>query len=328
MKTVIGTDITFAKLLLEKDELVAIPTETVYGLAGNALSPVAVTKIFEVKNRPSFNPLILHIKSIDEIEKYAIVKSEYYQFLQEFMPGPFTILLPKRDNIPDILTAGSDKVAIRVPQHPLTQQLLHHLDFPLAAPSANPFGYVSPTSAQHVYENLQNKIPYVLDGGEATIGIESTIAEIKNDQLIIHRLGGKSVENIQEHSILPVILVTQTAKFQTSGQLKSHYATSTPLYLGNVAELIYQQAGKKIAVISFYTDYSGTNVTTFPLSTHRNLTEAAATLFKTMREIDQLNFNIIIAEHFPEEGLGRAINDRLKRAQFIYRDETNVDSKQ
>ena len=176
MHTITGTDIEKAKQFLMNGELVAIPTETVYGLAANALNEEAVIKIFEVKNRPSFNPLIIHCDSWQTAQQYVQQVPEKAHLLAEkFTPGPLTFLLAKRNIIPDLVTAGSEKVAIRIPNHPLALALLQSLDFPLAAPSANPFGYISPTTAAHVFENLNEKIPYILDGGSATIGLESTI---------------------------------------------------------------------------------------------------------------------------------------------------------
>lgn len=321
MNTIIGTDIIEAKELLEKDEVVAIPTETVYGLAGNALSEKAIAKIFEVKNRPQFNPLIMHIYSTDEIKKYTYADDEVLAFAKQFMPGPLTMLLKKKNSVPDLLTAGSDKVAIRIPKHPLTLQLLQSLDFPLAAPSANPSGYVSPVTAEHVLQGLKGKIPYILNGGACVVGVESTIVELQNDKLIVHRLGGMSVEEIQSKTDLPVVLQTHDERPQTSGKMKSHYATKTPLIMGDVNSLLQEYKSKKIALLSLKpSDIHQSNVTIFPLSETGNLTEAASKLFSTMRNIDEQSFDIIITEHFPDKGLGRAINDRLSRAQYIYKE--------
>jgi L-threonylcarbamoyladenylate synthase len=319
MTTVIGNDISTAASLLTNDELVAVPTETVYGLAGNALSETAIAKIYAAKSRPQFNPLIMHVHSIEQIHKYAEVNENVLKILKHFMPGPFTVLLPKRSNVPDLLTAGSNKVAVRIPAHSLTQELLSLIDFPLAAPSANPSGYISPVSAQHVLEGLNGKIAYILDGGECTVGIESTIAEIENDEIIIHRLGGLSVEDIQNKTGLSVRIETQHNKPTTSGQLKSHYAPNTPLYVGDIENRIAENNDKRIAVISFYKSYDAENITNYILSENKDFTEAASKLFKVLRETDNGNYDLILAEKFPDEHLGPAINDRLNRAQHMYK---------
>jgi L-threonylcarbamoyladenylate synthase len=319
MTTTIGTDISIAAALLKNDELVAVPTETVYGLAGNALSENAIAKIYAAKNRPQFNPLIMHLPSLESILLYAQVNEEILNVLKHFMPGPFTVLLPKKMNVPDLLTAGSNKVAVRIPAHELTQQLLAAVQFPLAAPSANSSGYISPVSAQHVYEGLNGKIAYILDGGECTVGIESTIAEIQNNEIIVHRLGGLSLEEIKTKSGLNVRIETQHDKPTTSGQLKSHYAPNTPLYVGDIEKRIAENKDKKIAVISFHTTYKGNNISNYILSEKKDFTEAASKLFKVLRETDNGEYDVILAEKFPEEHLGPAINDRLNRAQVIYK---------
>ncbi len=314
--TEIGIDIDKAVALLNANEVVAIPTETVYGLAGNALKNEAVIKIFEAKKRPFFNPLILHLASVELIEKFAWVDEISLLLAQHFMPGPFTLLLNKKDIVPDLVTAGSAKVAIRIPNHSLTNQLLTQLKFPLAAPSANPFGYVSPVSAKHVQQGLQGKIPYILDGGNCNIGLESTIVEVENDNVILHRAGGLAIEEIEAIISKKIIVATHHSKPQTSGQLKSHYATTTDLLQGNVDELIKKHQGKNIAILSFKKQYD--NVETqnqFILSPSENLNEAAQNLFATMRKLDEINYDIILAEVFPNKGLGLAINDRLQRAQ-------------
>lgn len=319
MLAIIGNDIKKAKQLLMNGDVVAIPTETVYGLAANALNADAVIKIYEVKNRPSFNPLIVHCADWTEAEKYVKQIPEKARILaQKFTPGPLTFLLDKKDIIPDIVTAGSPKVAIRIPDHPLTLALLKSLDFPLAAPSANPFGYISPTSAQHVFANLHDKIPYILDGNISTVGLESTIIGFdENEKVILYRYGGISAEMIEE-TLGEKISVEKkdTHKPVTSGRLKSHYAPHTSLYTGNIDELIESNKGKKIAVISFAKHYEGIDIADqFILSPNRDLAEAAKNLFAVLRMIDQLNVDVILAEILPDEGIGRAINDRLERAK-------------
>ncbi len=323
MVTTIGTNITLAASILANNQLVAIPTETVYGLAANALSSSAVSSIFEVKKRPFFNPLIVHVSCIEAIEQYAEIDTISLQLAQRFMPGPFTLLLPKKNIVPDIVTAGSSKVAIRVPNHGITLSLLQQLPFPIAAPSANIFGYVSPTTAEHVFDGLQNAIPYILDGGPCAIGVESTIVEVVNDTIIVHRTGGISVEEIKEVTNKKIITLQNKTKEtpETPGQLMSHYATTIPLIIGdNIEQLIHQYKEKRIAIISLSNGYHHyPTIKTFPLSIHNNLKEAAANLFATMRLVDALDVEVILAEIFPQEGLGLAINDRLQRAQHLYK---------
>lgn len=319
MQTIIGTDIQEAIRFLEQNEVVAIPTETVYGLAGNALNDSSVAKIYAAKNRPAFNPLIIHISGIDQITKYAELDEISAKLASAFMPGPLTLLLPKKSTVPDITTAGSSKVAIRVPNHSLTQSLLKSISFPLAAPSANPSGYISPTMATHVYQGLHGKIPYILDGGPTTVGVESTIAEVYSDHILLHRTGGIDELQLEAVSGLPVRIPQDEAVPETPGQLKSHYAPNTPLYRGDVERLIQEHNDKKIAIISFSKMYSGKNITSYPLSTNGSLPEAANQLFATLRKIDDLAFDVILAEYFPTEGIGAAINDRIGRAQAEYR---------
>ena len=191
--TTIGKDLDQAKMLLERGELVAIPTETVYGLAANGLSVAAIARIYEAKNRPQFNPLILHVANLEQAQRLVTeLPDACKRLMQAFSPGPITYLLPKSSLVPDMVTAGSARVAIRIPAHPMALELLTMLDFPLAAPSANPSGYVSPVSALHVFEGLQGKIPYILDGGNCTVGLESTIVGFEEGKVVIHRLGGIS----------------------------------------------------------------------------------------------------------------------------------------
>ena len=320
MITETGIDIDKAAKLLMEDELVAIPTETVYGLAGNALSDTAVAKIYAAKKRPSFNPLILHISSIDQIKLYADIDLQSMILAKVLMPGPLTLLLPKKNNVPDITTAGSNKVAIRVPNHPLTQALLKNINFPLAAPSANPSGYISPTTATHVYEGMHNIIPYILDGGETSIGLESTICEVDGNQIILHRSGGISEAQLTDLTGLKVVSKNNNDSLQTPGQMKSHYAPNTPLIRGNIEESLLKYIDKKIGVISFKKDYADHHgVSSFVLSPEGNIAEAANKLFATLRKLDKLTLDIIITEIFPNEGIGAAINDRLNRAQFIHK---------
>jgi L-threonylcarbamoyladenylate synthase len=311
----LGTDIVEAKRWLEQGQLVAIPTETVYGLAGNALNPDAVLSIFKTKKRPSFDPLIVHTDSIEKTERWVKDFPAPLKVLAKAVwPGPLTILLPKRELIPDIVTSGLDTVGVRIPHHPLTLSLLKSLDFPLAAPSANPFGYISPTQAEHVNHQLGELIPYILDGGACEIGIESTIVTWENNQLHVLRLGGLSVEAIEDISQQKVMLnLNQSSNPQAPGMLKSHYAPRKPLYIGNLEQLAKQHEDKRIGVLSFQQTIPAAYIQRV-MSTQGDTHEASKNLFRFLRELDQSDAEVLITEFVPDFNLGRAINDRLRRA--------------
>lgn len=314
----IGKDIARAKSLLGQGELVAIPTETVYGLAGNALDPEAAALIFETKNRPAFDPLILHTSSIERVEAFVSTFPEKLRILAEaFWPGPLTLLLPRKPIVPDLVTSGLERVAVRVPKHPLTLALLESLDFPLAAPSANPFGYISPTKPEHVDAQLGEKIQYILDGGACNVGLESTIVGLEEDEIVIYRLGGLEISEIERLVGQVKIKDHSSSNPQAPGLLESHYAPRKPFVLGDLKVLIKGNLENKadFSVLSF-SDF-------FPeipfenqiaLSPERNFHEAAKNLFSAMRKLDEGNSSLILAELLPDEGLGRAINDRLRRA--------------
>lgn len=322
METLIGTDIDHAAALLSKGEVVAIPTETVYGLAANALNPDAVLRIYEAKHRPRFNPLILHVPSVEAFERYARdIPKACHQLAAAFCPGPLTFLLPKRPEVPDIVTAGSDLVALRIPAHPMALELLSRLSFPLAAPSANPSGYVSPVTAAHVIQGLGGRIPYILDGGPCTVGLESTIVSFRDGEIRIHRYGAVTPEDIERVTgKTPQEAFGQHNAPDAPGQLKSHYAPERPLFMGDIMTLIQAHAGKRIAVISFMDPLlEPAPACSWVLSPSGDLHEAARNLFQALRSADAAEVDLIIAEVFPGEGLGWAINDRLSRAQFIHR---------
>lgn len=313
----IGNDIKQAANLLKQGLLVAIPTETVYGLAANALNQMAVARIFEVKKRPFFDPLIIHLHSIEQVNNYVRYFPENLQRLAKaFWPGPLTILLPKKNIIPDIVTAGLDQVAVRIPNHVLALSLLKELDFPLAAPSANPFGYISPTTAEHVNKQLGKDIDYILNGGACSVGIESTIVGLEEEKVCIYRLGGLTISEIEGVIAEKIILKTQDAENPNSpGRLKSHYAPKKPIYIGNLNQLASRIKNKKIGILAFGElpdefDYHYL----LNLSEKKDMKEAAANLFSCLRQLDESNVDIIICDWFPESGLGEAINDRLKRA--------------
>jgi len=309
----IGTDILKAKALLENGDLVAIPTETVYGLAGNALQPEAVTKIFQVKERPEFDPLIVHVPNFDHVQKYAAeIPAGAALLAKHFWPGPLTLLLKKKDVIPDLVTSGLDTVGLRCPDHALTRELLSALAFPLAAPSANPFGYVSPTRPAHVNDQLGQKIPYILDGGPCGVGIESTIVGFEKNVPVVYRMGGLSVEAIEGVVGKIILQAYSSSNPKTPGQLKSHYAPGHKVVIGKIEELLRRYPTQTCGLLTFQKNYH------FPyqyvLSPSGTLEEAAQNLFTALREFDKMPIDIILSEPVPDQGLGRAINDRIRRA--------------
>lgn len=307
----VGTDRDRAADLLRRGDLVAIPTETVYGLAANAFDEAAVLKIFAAKQRPSFDPLIVHIGRPEDVQRVVRELPPGAQLLMDtFWPGPLTLVLPKQVGVPDIVTSGLDTVGVRMPAHPLSLDLLRRIDFPLAAPSANPFGYVSPTTARHVADQLGEKVPYILDGGPCSVGVESTILGWEAGAWRLYRPGGIAVEAIEavigrvEPALKQVLPVAP-------GMLESHYAPRKPVHIGDVHALLAQHAGK-VGVISFTTRYEAARCKV--LSPTGDLEEAARHLFAALRTLDASDVDVILAEVFPDHGLGRAINDRLRRA--------------
>lgn len=312
----IGTDLQLAKAELEAGRLVAIPTETVYGLAANALNEQAVLEIFKAKNRPTFDPLILHAGSLEQVRSLLLeVPPLAEQLFETFSPGPLTILLPRTPQIPDLVTAGLPTVAVRIPRHPLTLELLQSLDFPLAAPSANPFGYVSPTRPEHVAAQLEDQVAYILDGGRSEVGLESTIVQISEEgTLEVLRKGGLPIEELENYGPVEVF-EHSTSNPRAPGMLKSHYSPKTPLQLGYLDDLIAEYPQKRLGILAFKRTISGVPVDRqCVLSESGDLAEAARNLFASIRSLDALDVDIILAEWVPEKGLGRAINDRLRRA--------------
>ena len=317
--SIISKDIQKAITLLRAEKLVAIPTDTVYGLAGNIFSEKAIKSIFETKNRPFFNPLIVHIHSIDILETIVSHVPEKAKLLADaFWPGSMTLVLKKQSTIPDLITAGKDTVAVRIPNHPVTLELLKQLSFPLAAPSANPFGSISPTKPEHVDRYFKNNIEQVLDGGTCKSGIESTIIGFENDEPIIYRLGALAIEDIEKIVGKVVIKNKKEENPEASGMLNKHYAPSTQTLLtNNILEEIKSHQGKRIGVLTFKTDLKNHTITSqIILSKNGNITEAASRLYDAMHNLDHQNLDVIIAEKFPDFGLGKSINDRLQRATF------------
>lgn len=309
----IGSSVTEAAQLLRKGEVVAIPTETVYGLAGNALNTQAVAHIFEVKQRPSFDPLIIHVPDLTTARSYvAQLPQKAIALAERFWPGPLTLVLPRKKNIPDLVTAGLDTVAVRCPAHPLTQQLLALLDFPLAAPSANKFGRISPTRAEHVNEQLGNEIPYILDGGPCPVGVESTIVGFHDEQPVIYRLGGIAMEDIEKVTGKVQLELHSASNPRTPGQLTRHYAPRKKIILGKIEELLKQHPAHCTGILTLNKDFHSPYQR--QLSPSGNLREAAQNLFQYLRELESMPVDVILAETVEDVGLGRAINDRLRRA--------------
>ncbi|WP_229203428.1 L-threonylcarbamoyladenylate synthase [Dyadobacter jejuensis] len=311
----ITESIEAAKEVLDRGELVAIPTETVYGLAGNALDVDAVLKIFDTKKRPAFDPLIVHTHTLKKVEELVrTIPLAARQLAEAFWPGPLTLLLPKSELIPDLVTSGLDTVAIRIPKHPMTLELLAILDYPLAAPSANPFGYISPTTAEHVNQQLGGEIELILNGGEAEIGIESTIIGFEDGNPVVYRLGGYAIEEIERVAGPVKVFPHSSSNPQAPGMLKSHYAPRKPFYLMERGQLAQDQSVSTGYLLfdRYLPDVAESDQ--LLLSPTGDMQEAARNLFSYLRRLDQLSYAKIFAEEVPEIGLGRAINDRLRRA--------------
>lgn len=313
----ISRDIDKAVALLNSNKQVAIPTETVYGVAGNIFSEQAIRGIFEIKKRPLYNPLIVHIHSATVLEKYAqTIPEKALQLAQAFWPGSLTLVLPKKDHIPDLITAGKDTIALRVPKHPVTLALLEKLDFPLAAPSANPFGSISPTTAQHVASYFPNQLELILEGGPCEKGIESTIVGFDQEKPIIYRLGAIAVEDIEAIVGPTPILNKKESAPDAPGMLSRHYApTTTTVLVEDVYAFAKANPTKKIGALSFTKTAPLENIViSHTLSPSGNLEEATAALYATLHALDKEKVDIIVAQQFPDHGLGRSINDRLQRA--------------
>ena len=298
-------DTAAAAEILRSGSLVAFPTETVYGLGADARNNMAVANIFAAKSRPHFNPLIVHVANLEAVEKIAELSKPAYALAAAFWPGPLTLVLPRHAErgLSDLVTAGLDTVAIRVPAHPLAQKLLNAFNGPVAAPSANPSGKISPTTADHVIEGLSGKIAAVIDGGRCGVGLESTIIGFDNGPVLL-RSGGLPIEVI-EAALNTKIAQNSSNTITAPGQLKSHYAPSAKLRLNAEAP----ESGETWLGFGHH-DF---NVPNLNLSENHDLTEAAANLFAHMRALDKISTKIAVAP-IPLTGLGLAINDRLERA--------------
>jgi len=318
--------------ILAKGQLVALPTETVYGLAADATDSDAVAKIFEAKERPSFDPLIVHVDGEEMLHQVAKIPSDIAETVQKlikrYWPGPLTLILPKQENISDLVSSGLKTVAVRCPKNPIIRKVIQKLGRPLAAPSANRFGRISPTSASAVTKELDGRIPLIVDGGASTEGLESTIIsfeknpeEGKKDIIQILRYGPITREELRDFGKVQKIkpIIDQNSP-QAPGQLASHYAPSTPLRLIENWEDFQPEDGKRYALLSYkgdskgYTHKFNWSITEALSPGTGKQSEAAVRLFFIMRKLDEAGVDEIIVEPCSDRGLGAAIMDRLRRA--------------
>lgn len=303
--------------ILRRGGIVAFPTETVYGLGAVAFNEAAVARVFEAKQRPRFDLLIVHVGDFDQASRLVKEIHPSARLLMErFWPGPLTIVLPKAPGVPDLVTAGLPTVAVRMPRHPLALELIRCTGEPIAAPSANPFGATSPTNVQHVEDGLAGKVDMVLDGGACVVGIESTIVSFASDRPALLRPGGVSVEEVESViGPLPVAPSSGSHAVLAPGMLPKHYAPRTPVRVLSGSIPPPQDGANRIGVLAFQgVPRSETFAAVEVLSEFGDLREAAKHLFSALRRLDQQNLDVILAQKFPDVGLGLAINDRLMRA--------------
>jgi L-threonylcarbamoyladenylate synthase len=303
--------------LLRKGEVVALPTETVYGLAADALNPVAVAKVFEAKVRPRFDPLIVHLPDEKWLERVAKIdnrsRAPIKKLTAQFWPGPLTLVFDREPIVPEIVTAGLDTVAVRMSSHPVFTEIISAFGKPLAAPSANRFGRVSPTTAQHVFDELGGRIPLIFDAGPTAHGIESTIIAVQDNKIDILRRGPITAEQLAEFGKVDIVRASQ--KISAPGQLRSHYAPKTPLRLIDNAESFPLVKDHRVGLLAWNASIPEERFAAVrTLSQRQDLREAAANLFRCIRELDELDLDLIVAERVPAQGLGAAILDRLERA--------------
>lgn len=293
--------------MLARGELVSFPTETVYGLGADATNGNAVAGIYKAKNRPDFNPLIVHIYDAAMADKYVKMNDTAKRLAKHFWPGPFTMVLPKKEtgNLSDLVSAGLDTVAIRVPEHDVARSLLKHFGRPIAAPSANISGRISPTTAAHVDGEFGDELQMIINGGPCNKGIESTIVKVTDDNIILLRPGSITIDDIEAATGISVKLGNKEKKPSSPGQLESHYAPNAKMRL-NVTK---PKETECLLAFGTVPVHPGLN-----LSSSGNLTEAATNLFSMLRELDSAGYQTIAVSPIPQTGLGLAINDRLKRA--------------
>jgi len=315
----LSSSVIRAKKWLDKNEVIAIPTETVYGLAASIYSKKAIDSIYSIKNRPSTNPLIVHIKSDKELYKYVQnIPIKAKLLAKTFWPGPLTLVLPRTNLIPDYITANNETVAIRVPNHRLTLELLSNLDYPLAAPSANPSNHVSSTTAQHVEKYFNSILPYVLDGGDCKNGLESTIIGFEKGEPIVYRLGALTIENIE--LVVGKVKIRKNLKEAETpiapGMFSKHYAPKTPFFVvDNIDVFLESVTTDSVVYIGHQSMINHSKIKCqLLLSETGNVEEMASNLYKKLLEADSAGGDIIVTTWFENKNLGMSINDRLKRA--------------
>lgn len=315
----ITSNISQAVHALNQGELVAIPTETVYGLAGSAFNEQAIQKIFQLKNRPTCNPLILHTHCISEVSKFVKeIPPIAFKLAEAFWPGPLTLLLPKKSIIPHSVTSGSHLVAVRIPNHNVTLDLLKQLEFPLVAPSANPYTRISPTNSKMVDDYFGDALPCILEGDICSKGIESTIVGFHENAPVIYRQGAISVDAIEFIAGKSKVLATKSEKVTTPGMSPVHYAPRTSFQIvDGLSNFIVQNPNLNIGVLALgKLEINQQNIRIIHLSITGDLEEASANLYKSMYDLDGMNLDCIIIEKFPEIGIGKSLNDRIQRASF------------
>ena len=309
------TSVSEAARFLQAGEVVAIPTETVYGLAGNAFYPKALAKIFAAKERPTFDPLIVHIADIAQLTDIAKdIPDSAYRLAEAFWPGPMTIILPKKDCIPDLCTSGLSSVAVRFPSHPIAQAIIKESGLPLAAPSANLFKHVSPTTAEHVAAQLADRIAGIVDGGPCSVGVESSIISLTGEKPTVLRPGAITPEMFAK-VLGDVAIKESTSKpgqpMLAPGQCDTHYRPQVPLYYGEVpAGYTLPEHTVRIA----FGTQPGPIPATVNLSATGDMVEATSKLYAFMHDLDKPEHDLILVDPIPNVGVGMALNDRLKRA--------------
>jgi L-threonylcarbamoyladenylate synthase len=297
--------------------LVAFPTETVYGLGCDAFNARAVAKVFEAKNRPAFDPIIVHISEFAMLSWVAArVDALSKKIARAFWPGPLTLVLLRSARVPPLVTAGLETVAVRMPAHPIALKLISAAGTPLAAPSANIFGRLSPTTAAHVHAQLADKIDLIIDGGRCAVGVESTVVAVSGKKARVLRLGGLALEKLERVAGEVELQTRPQARPQAPGQLEKHYAPCTPVQLLRHAKTDLPKKNARVGLLAFTqprdpSAYAAVEV----LSQKADLCEAAANFFAALHRLDAQGLDVILAEPVPEVGLGRAIMDRLRKAQ-------------
>ncbi|MFP4547141.1 MAG: L-threonylcarbamoyladenylate synthase [Fidelibacterota bacterium] len=317
MKIELSNNIKKAAKFIQDGKLVGFPTETVYGLGANALDPIAVAKIFELKERPSFDPLIVHIADLQDLEKLVLKHDErVYKLAEKFWPGPLTMILPKNSKVPDIVTSGLPTVGLRMPGNEIALELIKRSACPIAAPSANKFGRISPTTAAHVRKQLP-EIDFILDGGKTKVGIESTIIKLTENGFQILRSGVITEEEIE--AVIPIDNTSKIKKKSAPGMMKSHYSPEKKILIidrNNPLTIDKSKAG----LISFSGELEKGYKKVIRVSENNDLKDYAANIFEAMHSFeDDDNIDIIIAEAVPETGVGKAIMERLRKAEFNWR---------